>query len=137
MAGSSADVAWVRTRGAAVEAPSNGRLTRLLAEARWIVGTLFAVALFGMLVTYSASDPSFTHSVSSPSVANIGGRVGAWVADDKDEFVWILSYDGPDGFDAADARYYASPARAALDPDPAQWFETVEHVRLRAILPTD
>jgi hypothetical protein len=63
--------------------------------------------------------------------------LGAWVADDKDEFVWIMGYDGPDGFDAADARYYASPARAALDPDPAQWFETAEQLRLRAILPTD
>lgn len=65
------------------------------------------------------------------------GLFGAWVVDDKNEFVWILSYDGPDGFDAADARYYASTDRAALDPDPAQWMETVEHVRLRTILPTD
>jgi len=63
--------------------------------------------------------------------------LGAWVVDDNDEFVWILSYDGPDGFDAADARYYASTDRAALHPDPAQWLETIEHVRLRAILPTD
>jgi S-DNA-T family DNA segregation ATPase FtsK/SpoIIIE len=81
MAGSSTDGAWVRARGAAVGAPPNGRLTRLLAEARWIVGALLAVALFAMLLTHSAADPSFTHSASSASIANIGGRVGAWVAD--------------------------------------------------------
>ncbi len=81
MAGSSADGAWVRTRGAAAEVPTNGRLTRLLAETRWIVGALLALALFAILITYSASDPSFTHTVSNANVTNIGGRVGAWVAD--------------------------------------------------------
>jgi hypothetical protein len=63
--------------------------------------------------------------------------VGAWVGradDDRDELVWILGYDGDDGFDAADARYYASPERAAFAPDPAQWFETSDHVRLRSVL---
>ena len=34
-----------------------------------------------MLVTYSKADPSFTHAVSSTNVSNLGGRVGAWVAD--------------------------------------------------------
>jgi hypothetical protein len=62
--------------------------------------------------------------------------VGAWVIDDADELVWILGYDGPDGFDAADARYYASAERAALDPDPAHWFESTDTVRVRDILGT-
>ncbi len=34
-----------------------------------------------MLITYSRADPSFTHAVSSTNVSNLGGRVGAWVAD--------------------------------------------------------
>ena len=62
--------------------------------------------------------------------------VGAWVVDDADELVWILRYDGRDGFDRADARYYSSPERAALDPDPAQWFESSESVRMRPVLDT-
>jgi hypothetical protein len=61
--------------------------------------------------------------------------VGAWVVEGEDELVWILGYDGADGFAAADARYYASPERTAMDPDPAQWFETAEDVRLRSVLP--
>jgi DNA segregation ATPase FtsK/SpoIIIE, S-DNA-T family len=79
--GTSTNGAWVRSRGQVEEAPGNGRLTRLLGEARWIVGALLALALFAMLITYSKADPSFTHAVSSTNVANLGGRVGAWVAD--------------------------------------------------------
>src|SRR5512146_2165228 len=79
--GTSTNGAWVRTRGQAEEGPGNGRLARLLGEARWIVGALLALALFAMLVTYSKADPSFSHAVSSARVSNVGGRVGAWVAD--------------------------------------------------------
>jgi S-DNA-T family DNA segregation ATPase FtsK/SpoIIIE len=79
--GTSTNGAWVRSRGQVEDAPGNGRLTRLLGEARWIVGALLALALFAMLITYSRADPSFTHAVSSTNVANLGGRVGAWVAD--------------------------------------------------------
>ena len=43
----------------------------------------------------------------------------AWVERAHDRFVWLLSYDGRDGFEAKDAEYYGSPERAALDPDPA------------------
>jgi S-DNA-T family DNA segregation ATPase FtsK/SpoIIIE len=79
--GTSTNGAWVRSRGPAGEAPGSGRLARLLGEARWIVGALLALALFAMLVTYSKADPSFSHAVSGATVSNLGGRVGAWVAD--------------------------------------------------------
>jgi hypothetical protein len=49
--------------------------------------------------------------------------VGAWVVEDRDEFVWIIGYDGPDGLEAADRRYYDSRERKAIDPDPAQYIE--------------
>lgn len=45
--------------------------------------------------------------------------LGAWVSEPGDKFVWILSYDGPQGFEAADAAYYATEDRKVLDPDPA------------------
>jgi hypothetical protein len=63
--------------------------------------------------------------------------LGAWVVEDADELVWILGYDGSDGFADADRRYYASPERVALDPDPAQWFMSSECVRLRQVLEPD
>jgi len=59
---------------------------------------------------------------------------GAWIIEGAGDLVWILGYDGPDGFDAADERYYASAERAALDPDPGQWFESAVQERIRPIL---
>ena len=50
-----------------------------------------------------------------------GFEVRAWTVPGESRFVWLLAYDGPDSFATADEAYYASPARAALDPDPAQW----------------
>ncbi len=46
---------------------------------------------------------------------------GAWKIPSEDRFVWIVSYDGPDGWEAANTRYYGSPERAAMDPDPASF----------------
>ena len=39
---------------------------------------------------------------------------------DENLFVWVVSYDGAEGFAARDAEYYCSAARAALDADPAR-----------------
>jgi hypothetical protein len=43
--------------------------------------------------------------------------VGAWTARDEDTFVWII---GHAEFEAANERYYASPERVSLDPDPTR-----------------
>jgi hypothetical protein len=43
----------------------------------------------------------------------------AWKIPSESRFVWILSYDGPDGWEAANRDYYDSPERKAIDPDPA------------------
>lgn len=45
--------------------------------------------------------------------------VGAWRVPEQSRFVWIVSYDGPAGWEAANKAYYDSPERKALDPDPA------------------
>jgi NIPSNAP protein len=45
---------------------------------------------------------------------------GAWKVPAEDRFVWILAYDGPDGWEAANKTYYGSAGRKALDPDPAK-----------------
>ena len=46
--------------------------------------------------------------------------IGPWVIAAEDRFVWILGYDGADGWQAADEAYYASAERRAIDPDPAR-----------------
>jgi hypothetical protein len=64
----------------------------------------------------------------NPAAANSEGLPGrgSWTIEGGDRFVWILGYDGPEGWEAAEQRYYASPERAALDPDPARHLEKSE-----------
>lgn len=49
---------------------------------------------------------------------------GPWIVPDESRFVWIL---GHEDFETADREYYASPERAALDPDPARHLADVKH----------
>jgi hypothetical protein len=59
-----------------------------------------------------------------------GFRVtGPWVIDETNQFVWILEHDGD--FETADSRYYDSPERKKVQPDPARHLEKNEHWMLR------
>jgi len=64
-----------------------------------------------------------------------GFRVdGAWVVQEQNRFVWILSYDGPDDWEARNRAYYESPERKALDPDPAQHIAHMETYLITPVL---
>src|SRR5438309_6637859 len=52
--------------------------------------------------------------------------IGSWTAE-SDRFIWILRYDGPKTWEEADAAYYASPERTAMQPDPARHIAKSEH----------
>jgi hypothetical protein len=59
---------------------------------------------------------------------------GAWTISDADRFVWLLSHPGEwEAFEAAEARYFASPERASFDPDPARLIEEQRNVRLTEV----
>jgi hypothetical protein len=59
-----------------------------------------------------------------------GFRVlGPWVIDETNQFVWILEHDG--NFELADSRYYESPDRKRMSPDPARHIQKNEHWMLR------
>jgi hypothetical protein len=47
----------------------------------------------------------------------------AWKIREQSRFCWVVSYGGSLTWQEAEAAYYGSPERAALDPDPAQWVE--------------
>ena len=55
--------------------------------------------------------------------------IGPWVTEDG-RFVWIV---GHDDLRAADEAYYASPERAAFDPDPARLIEDAQHLPMAAL----
>lgn len=46
--------------------------------------------------------------------------LGAWTVEGEDRFVWIMEHRGGGSWEAADAAYYGSAERRAIDPDPAR-----------------
>jgi hypothetical protein len=72
-----------------------------------------------------------------PLRLRLGYRIdGAWVIRERNEFVWILTYDGPEPWEAKEAAYYASPERVAMDPNPASLIARPEHWFITPVLPT-
>jgi len=67
-------------------------------------------------------------SVLPLRVAKGFGVLGPWVARAKSRFVWILGFDGD--LAAANEAYYASPERAAIEPDPARLVAEARESRL-------
>lgn len=63
----------------APELPS--RLAVLLVEARWLLFAALSVSLILIFATYSKSDPAWSHSIAVSQYQNIGGSVGAYIAD--------------------------------------------------------
>lgn len=43
---------------------------------------------------------------------------GAWVDRERNRFIWLITYPGPESFDEANARYWSSPKREQMDLDP-------------------
>lgn len=59
---------------------------------------------------------------------------GVWIDEARDEFIWILSYDGPEDFEQKDKAYYASTNRVDFDPDPVKWVVETETKMVKAVI---
>jgi NIPSNAP protein len=59
--------------------------------------------------------------------------IGPWVIEAEEKFVWILAYDGEQGWEAADAAYYASEERRAVEPEPTRHLLATEHWLMRPV----
>ena len=60
------------------------------------------------------------HELVLPLRKSLGFSVlGPWVERETNRFVWLVGYDGD--IREADARYYASDVRKAMDPDPGRF----------------
>lgn len=62
-----------------VELPN--RLVTLLTEARWMVLAAVCVYLILILLTFNKLDPGWSRATQVVHMNNLGGRVGAWLAD--------------------------------------------------------
>lgn len=43
---------------------------------------------------------------------------GAWLDEERRQFVWLISYEGEDSFEEANSRYWASAGREAMGLNP-------------------
>ncbi|MCC7082102.1 MAG: DNA translocase FtsK 4TM domain-containing protein [Burkholderiales bacterium] len=57
------------------------KLAALLRESWWLAFVALALYLALVLVTYTPTDPAWSHTAASEQVRNAGGRFGAWIAD--------------------------------------------------------
>jgi S-DNA-T family DNA segregation ATPase FtsK/SpoIIIE len=73
--------AYTRKTDATKAPPLPGRLVRLLSEARWLVLAALTLYLILIFLTYSPVDPGWSHANVVSKLHNLGGRVGAWMAD--------------------------------------------------------
>jgi S-DNA-T family DNA segregation ATPase FtsK/SpoIIIE len=67
---------WKKT-----ESAMNPKLLRVLREAAFYALVAIAIYLLMSLWTYNANDPSWSHRGPDEGARNLGGRVGAWIAD--------------------------------------------------------
>jgi S-DNA-T family DNA segregation ATPase FtsK/SpoIIIE len=63
------------------QAPLPGKVAALLRESRLFVLVAGALYLSLVLTTFNRADPGWSHSVAAGEIRNLGGRVGAWLAD--------------------------------------------------------
>ncbi len=57
------------------------RIGGLLGEVRWFLLLAVTLAFFCILLSYHKADPGWSHASHVAEIHNLGGRVGAWVAD--------------------------------------------------------
>ncbi|RJL35758.1 NIPSNAP family protein [Bailinhaonella thermotolerans] len=51
---------------------------------------------------------------------------GAWLDREKNQFIWLLSYAGPESFAERNAQYWASPQRKRMGLDPKEYLLKTE-----------
>ena len=50
------------------------------------------------------------------------------------QFIWLLTYAGPESWEQKEAAYYASSARKQISPDPAQWIARPEQLMVTPLV---
>jgi hypothetical protein len=60
---------------------------------------------------------------------------GAWIVEGESRFVWIVSYDGDQSWDAKEQAYYNDPERLAVSPGPAVHIALMELRLMNSVYP--
>ncbi len=82
----------LRKKESSTKASLPQELHHRLREGLLIVMLAFALYVLLSLITYQHSDPGWSRAASSPTIANAGGRVGAYLSDILFSFVGYWAY---------------------------------------------
>lgn len=55
---------------------------------------------------------------------------GAWTIESTNQFVWIISMEGEQDWEAKERAYYSSAERRSMDPNPARLIARAEHFEI-------
>ncbi|MFL6650594.1 MAG: DNA translocase FtsK [Sulfurifustaceae bacterium] len=97
--------------------PLTPRLVRLLREATLYLLVAAGVYLLISLWSYQPTDPSWSHRGASSIVANLGGRVGAWLSDILFGLFGYIAFLFPMAIAVVGWRIYLH----RNDPEPVGW----------------
>lgn len=66
---------------------------------------------------------------------DFGYRIdGAWLVEENNQFVWQVSYAGPESWTSMEEAYYKSAARKAMEPNPARLIARAEEYFVESVL---
>lgn len=58
----------------------------------------------------------------------------AWTVEEKNQFIWLMAYDGPEDWVHLDQAFHDSPERKKMTPDPAALIEKIETCFLQPVV---
>ena len=58
----------------------------------------------------------------------------AWAIEESSQIVWLINYDGSEGWESKEKAYYSSPEREAMDPNPARLIAKPEQHFVKSIM---
>ena len=58
----------------------------------------------------------------------------AWTIEASNQFAWVISYDGPESWEARERAYYDSSERREMNPNPARLIARIEEYVVEDIL---
>lgn len=59
---------------------------------------------------------------------------GAWTDPVRNQFIWLISYDGPESFEERNRQYWASAERHAMSLDPDDYLVSTEERTVDTVL---
>lgn len=75
------------------------------------------------------------HKLIVPLRLEFGFEIhGAWLDRERHQFVWVISYEGPESFADRNAKYWASPKREQMGLDPKDYLVETDVREVDAVL---